>query len=91
MPEQDAVVAITAHTGNMQAELNFVWTNSSLRFKAKRCRRTKRKERMKETLAKLAVHESARRIRRRRQQSESDAAILTPPALIWSPIDIVAA
>lgn len=25
LPEQDAVVAITAHTGNMQAELNVVW------------------------------------------------------------------
>ncbi|MCC9605806.1 beta-lactamase family protein [Blastopirellula sp. JC732] len=25
MPDQDAVVAITAHTGNMQAELNVVW------------------------------------------------------------------
>lgn len=25
LPEQDAVIAITAHTGNMQAELNIVW------------------------------------------------------------------
>ncbi len=35
LPEQDAVVAITANTGNMQAELNIVWDKLLPAFKDK--------------------------------------------------------
>ena len=62
MPEQDAVVAITAHTGNMQAELNFVWDKLFPALQGQALMENKAEQaQLKETLAKLAVHEAAQR------------------------------
>ena len=35
MPDQDAVIAITANTGNMQGELDAVWDHLLPAFQAK--------------------------------------------------------
>jgi CubicO group peptidase (beta-lactamase class C family) len=56
LPEQDAVIAITADTRDMQAELNVVWDKLLPAFHAKRLRADKAEQaRLKETLANLAV------------------------------------
>ena len=56
MPEQDAVVAITANTGDMQAELNVVWDNLLPAFQPAPLPANAAEEaKLKETLAKLAV------------------------------------
>jgi len=57
LPEQDAVIAITADTRDMQAELNVVWDNLLPAFHPKRLRANKPEQlKLQETLASLAVH-----------------------------------
>lgn len=57
IPEEDAVVAITALTGDMQAELNVVWDKLLPAFHDKRLRADKAEQiKLKETLSNLAVH-----------------------------------
>jgi hypothetical protein len=57
MPDLDAVVAITADTRDMQAELNVVWDKLLPAFHDKRLRAAKPEQvRLKETLGNLAVH-----------------------------------
>ncbi|PYI88560.1 MAG: hypothetical protein DME26_03455, partial [Verrucomicrobia bacterium] len=56
LPEQDAVVAITADTKDMQAELNVVWDKLLPAFHAKKLPANKQEQaKLKETLAHLAV------------------------------------
>ncbi len=57
IPELDAVVAITALTGDMQAELNVVWDKLLPAFHDKRLRADKTEQlKLKDTLSNLAVH-----------------------------------
>jgi len=57
MPDLDAVVAITADTRDMQAELNVVWDKLLPAFHDKRLRANKSEQlKLQETLANLAVH-----------------------------------
>jgi CubicO group peptidase (beta-lactamase class C family) len=56
LPEQDAVIAITADTRDMQAELNVVWDKLLPAFHAKRLPTNKKDNlKLQETLANLAV------------------------------------
>ena len=56
LPEQDAVIAITADTKDMQAELNVVWEKLLPAFHPKRLRANRAEEaKLKQTLANLAV------------------------------------
>jgi CubicO group peptidase (beta-lactamase class C family) len=56
LPEQDAVIAITADTGDMQAELNVVWDQLLPAFHPKKLPANKEEHnKLKETLNKLAV------------------------------------
>ena len=56
LPEQDAVIAITANTRDMQAELNVVWEKLLPAFHAKKLPANKQEEaKLRETLANLAV------------------------------------
>jgi CubicO group peptidase (beta-lactamase class C family) len=57
LPEQDAVIAITADTRDMQAELNVVWDKLLPAFHAKKLPANKEEQaKLKETLVNLAVH-----------------------------------
>jgi CubicO group peptidase (beta-lactamase class C family) len=57
MPEQDAVVAITADTRDMQGELNIVWDNLLPAFHPKRLKANKEEQaKLKETLSNLNAH-----------------------------------
>lgn len=57
MPEQDAVVAITADTRDMQAELNIVWDKLLPAFHPKKLKSDKAEQiKLKETLANLNAH-----------------------------------
>lgn len=57
MPDQDAVVAITADTRDMQAELNIVWDKLLPAFHDKQLRADKPEQnKLKELLSNLAVH-----------------------------------
>lgn len=56
LPEQDAVIAITADTRDMQAELNVVWDKLLPAFHAKRLPANKQERlKLQETLSNLAV------------------------------------
>jgi CubicO group peptidase (beta-lactamase class C family) len=56
LPEQDAVVAITSETRDMQAELNIVWDKLLPAFHPKRLRKDKvEQEKLLQTLSNLAV------------------------------------
>jgi len=58
LPEQDAVIAITANTGNMQAQLNLVWDKLLPAFNAKELQANKlAEEKLKEVIASLKVKE----------------------------------
>lgn len=60
LPEQDAVIAITADTRNMQAELNVVWDKLLPAFSAKPLRENKTaQDELKKTFAGLSVREAA--------------------------------
>ncbi len=60
LPEQDAVIAITADTGNMQGELNFVWDKLLPAFQAKPLPENKDgQEKLAKTVAGLNVREKA--------------------------------
>jgi hypothetical protein len=60
LPEQDAVIAITADTRDMQGELNEVWDKLLPAFHPKRLPADKRENaRLKETAAHLAVRPAA--------------------------------
>src|SRR6267142_3622473 len=57
MPEQDAVVAITADTRDMQAELNIVWDKLLPAFHPRKLKTNKEEQaKLKETLANLSAH-----------------------------------
>ena len=57
LPEQDAVVAITANTRDMQAELNVVWDKLLPAFHAEPLQaNTDEAAKLKETLANLSIH-----------------------------------
>ncbi len=57
LPDQDAVVAITADTRDMQAELNVVWDKLLPAFHDKRLRADRQEQvKLKETLSNLVVH-----------------------------------
>ncbi len=56
LPEQDAVIAITAKTGNMQAQLDLVWEHLLPAFEAKALATNAEEEgKLKKVLANLAV------------------------------------
>lgn len=58
LPEQDAVIAITAKTGNMQAQLDLVWDKLLPAFQPKALDANKAElEKLKKTLANLTVKE----------------------------------
>lgn len=58
LPEQDAVIAITAHTGNMQAQLNLVWDKLLPAFNVRELQENKSaQEKMKEAIASLKAKE----------------------------------
>ena len=60
LPEQDAVIAITAETRDMQAELNVVWDNLLPAFHPKRLPNNPAEEaKLKQTLATLEVRQPA--------------------------------
>ena len=57
LPDEDAVIAITADARDMQAELNIVWDKLLPAFHDKRLRADKRAQiKLKETLSNLVVH-----------------------------------
>jgi hypothetical protein len=57
MPDQDAVVAITADTGNMQGELNAIWEHLLPAFRAEKLPEDAAGvEKLKRAVAKLAIH-----------------------------------
>jgi len=57
MPDEDAVVAITAETGNMQGELNEIWEHLLPAFHAEALSEdAAAQEKLKEAVAKLEVH-----------------------------------
>ena len=56
--EQDAVIAITAHTGNMQVQLTLIWDKLLPAFNAKELEVNKAaQEKMKEAFASLKAKE----------------------------------
>ena len=58
LPEQDAVIAIAAHTGNMQAQLTLIWDKLLPAFNAKELEVNKAaQEKMKEAFASLKAKE----------------------------------
>ena len=58
LPEQDAVIAITAHTGNMQAQLTLIWDKLLPAFNAKELEVNKAgQEKMKKAFASLKAKE----------------------------------
>jgi CubicO group peptidase (beta-lactamase class C family) len=58
LPEQDAVVAITADTGDMQAELNVVWDHLLPAFKSQVLPESPDEERhLRKTLEDLEIHQ----------------------------------
>jgi CubicO group peptidase (beta-lactamase class C family) len=60
LPEQDAVIAITADTRDMQAELNVVWDKLLPAFQSKRLASNKTElEKLQKTLSSLAVRPPA--------------------------------
>lgn len=60
IPEQDAVVAITADSRDMQGELNVVWDKLLPAFHPKKLKANKEEQaRLKETLANLNAHPTA--------------------------------
>ena len=60
MPDQDAVVAVTADTRDMQGELNVVWDNLLPAFHPKRLKANKDEQaKLKETLANLNAHSAS--------------------------------
>lgn len=57
IPDKDAVIAITADTGNMQGELNAIWDNLYPAFQvAALPENAAAQEKLKETVAKLEAH-----------------------------------
>ncbi|MEO8351317.1 MAG: serine hydrolase [Chthoniobacteraceae bacterium] len=57
MPEQDAVVAITSETGNLQGELDLIWDNLLPAFQAEPLPEdAASQEKLKQTVAKLTAH-----------------------------------
>ena len=57
MPDQDAVVAITADTGNMQGELNAIWDNLLPAFRDNGLpENVPRQEKLKQLIATLVAH-----------------------------------
>jgi hypothetical protein len=57
MPDQDAVVAITAQTGNMQGELNEIWNHLLPAFRAEALPDdAATQEKLKEAVANLVAH-----------------------------------
>ena len=57
LPDQDAVVAITAQTGNFQGEMNAVWDNLLPAFRAEALPEDPvSQEKLKEAIANLAAH-----------------------------------
>jgi hypothetical protein len=62
MPEQDAVVAITADTGNMQAEPNEIWEHLLSAFHAEALPEDAAgQEELKEAVGKLVAHPEKKR------------------------------
>jgi CubicO group peptidase (beta-lactamase class C family) len=58
LPEQDAVIAITALTGNMQGQLNLVWDKLLPAFQAKSLEANKvEEEKLKQVLGNLSARE----------------------------------
>jgi CubicO group peptidase (beta-lactamase class C family) len=58
LPEQDAVIVMTAKTGDMQAELNVVWDKLLPAFHPKRLPANKQENlKLQQTLANLQVRE----------------------------------
>lgn len=58
LPELDAVIAITAHTGNMQAQLNLVWDKLLPAFNNKELQLNKEsEEKLRNTIASLKAKE----------------------------------
>jgi CubicO group peptidase (beta-lactamase class C family) len=57
MPDQDAVVAITANTGNMQGELDAIWEHLLPAFQFKRLpENSAGQQKLKEAVANLVAH-----------------------------------
>ena len=57
MPDQDAVVAITAETGNMQGELDAIWDHLLPAFQSETLAEDAAgQEKLKEAVADLMVH-----------------------------------
>lgn len=58
LPELDAVIAITAHTGNMQAQLNLVWDKLLPAFNTRELKLNKEsEEKLRNTIASLKAKE----------------------------------
>lgn len=57
MPDQDVVVAITAHTGNMQGELDNIWEHLLPAFQSKPLPEDSAgQSKLKEVVANLVAH-----------------------------------
>lgn len=62
MPEQDAVLAVTADTGDMQGELNVVWDKLYPAFRNKSLSEdTAAQEKLKDMVAKLEAHPASKK------------------------------